>query len=286
MKYVNIFIAMCYNLFERGVYMKQNLIHYLESHLNEFTESEKIIARYFIKKRDIEKTKIIEISKELFISTASISRFVNKIGYKNYKEFIYEFQNSLEELAHMAEDDGYIVNVLWKTHKQFYEEIYASIGSIDLKNIANKLLNSQKIYLYSFGNMVSMMDLFNERLQELVSGINQINYYEHLIQKLNDECDYHHLLVIFYQNPIYEKSLKNIIEISKEKYVPIIIITISSDLSFQNYAYIAQLYPSNNDANIMYSISYYTPFLVFIDALYHAIKIHMEHAKKIYTGYF
>lgn len=266
--------------------MKQNVIYYLEDHLNEFTESEKIIAQYFIKKREIEKTKIIEISKELFVSTASISRFVNKIGYKNYKEFIYEFQNSLEELAHMAEDDGYIVNALWKTHQQFYEDVYASISSIDLKYIANKLLNSQKIYLYSFGNMNPMMTLFKDRLQELIANINEIDYYEDLIQKLNEECDYHHLLVIFYQNPIYEKSLNHILKLSKEKYVPLIIITISSDLSFQNYAHTAQLYPAGNEVVTMNAISSYTPFLVFVDALYHAIKIRMEHAQKLYTGYF
>lgn len=266
--------------------MKGNVIRFLENNIENFTGSEKVIADFFIKKRDLENLKITNVSSKLFVSTATVSRFVNKIGYKNYKEFIYEFGNSLEELANMADNDKFIVDSLWKSHKDLYADIYNSIGSLDLKFIANKLINCEEVYFYCFGDMYNLMDLFVDRIRPLIPESHKITYYEHLVNNVLDDLDYHSLLVLFYQSNVYDPLIKNIITIAKKRFIPIIIISISEEVDTQNYAHLVKLYPSMSSDFSNQTISIFTPLLVFMEALYNAIKVRREINKKIYTGYF
>lgn len=266
--------------------MKENVIRFLENNISNFTGSEKIIADYFIKKRDMENLKITDISKKLYVSTATISRFVNKIGYKNYKEFIYEFGNSLDDLASMADNDKFIVDSLWKTHKDLYSDIYNSIGTIDLKFIANKLINCEEVYFYCFGDMYNLMDLFVDRIRPLIPESHKITYYEHLFDKAKADLGYNSLLVLFYQSNVYDPLIKNIIATAKKRFIPVIIISISQDVDTQNYAHLIKLFPSVDKNTSNQTISVFTPLLVFMEALYNAIKVRRERNKKIYTGYF
>ena len=38
-----------------------------------------------------------EIAKHLFVSEASLSRFAKKCGFRGYREFIYQYEESFEE---------------------------------------------------------------------------------------------------------------------------------------------------------------------------------------------
>ena len=64
----------------------------LEAKYDSFTQSEKEIAEFFLRNKEkMVDFSIEELSKELFVSKASISRFVKKCGFKGYREFLYQY---------------------------------------------------------------------------------------------------------------------------------------------------------------------------------------------------
>ncbi len=70
-----------------------NIRKQLTNKLGEFTASEKIIANYFLKEGEVMNAK--GLSDRLAISSPTISRFVRKIGYRNYEIFINEYEREL-----------------------------------------------------------------------------------------------------------------------------------------------------------------------------------------------
>lgn len=45
-----------------------------------------------------------EIAKHLFVSEASLSRFAKKCGFRGYREFIYQYEESFEEKIKNSRD--------------------------------------------------------------------------------------------------------------------------------------------------------------------------------------
>lgn len=249
-----------------------NLISYLEYNLSEFTQSEQIIARFFLSKKDLENTGIVEVSERLFVSTATISRFVNKIGFENYKSFLYEFQKSLES----NKSDGIAINSeardLWNVHNTYYKSLYESVATIDLNYLANRFINSKMIYTFGFGKTQETTNMMIYRIENLIQNIRSIPHFEHLMYTLTNVMSYEHVLVIFYQHEYFRDDLEKIIMIAKQRFVPIIVVTLSAQVDNQNYAEVIKLYPHEDDTVVKYSTTMYTPYLLFIDMMYLAIQ--------------
>lgn len=79
-----------------GYYMK-SIVPIIEANYDNFTQVEKNIADFFMNnhtKMDFSAKKVAE---QLFISEASLSRFAKKCGFRGYREFIYQYEESLVE---------------------------------------------------------------------------------------------------------------------------------------------------------------------------------------------
>ena len=61
----------------------------IEVTYSKMTEVEKSIADFFIDNKDVMDFSSKYISKMLYISEATLSRFAKKCGYKGYREFIF-----------------------------------------------------------------------------------------------------------------------------------------------------------------------------------------------------
>ncbi|QIK68821.1 MurR/RpiR family transcriptional regulator [Erysipelothrix sp. HDW6C] len=260
----------------------RNIISYLEYNLAEFTESEQIIAKYFIHKKNLEQTRIVDVAEELYISTATISRFINKIGFENYKAFLYEFQNSLD----FTKSDIIAINSeardMWNVHHKYYEALYENLSTIDLNYIANRMLNSKLVYTFGFGKTHDATNMIIYRLETLLQHIRSVPHYEHLMYTIKNVMTYEHVVIVFYQSNYFKDELNEVITAAKQKYVPIIILTLSADIDDQNYARVYKLYPFEDDTVVKYSTTMYTPYLLFIDTIYMAINKKVGNTKLNY----
>lgn len=70
----------------------ENIIPQMEAIYSSFTPLEKTIADFFIHNNEKTDLSSKSVSKKLFVSEASLSRFAKKCGYKGYREFIFLLQ--------------------------------------------------------------------------------------------------------------------------------------------------------------------------------------------------
>ena len=76
---------------------EKSVVPVLEAKYDSFTQSEKNIADFFMKNEEKMDFSAKEIAKHLFVSEASLSRFAKKCGFRGYREFIYQYEESFEE---------------------------------------------------------------------------------------------------------------------------------------------------------------------------------------------
>ena len=62
-----------------------------------FTKVEKVIADYFINNRTKSDFSIKVMKERLYVSEASLSRFAKKLGFRGYREFVYQYDKVFEE---------------------------------------------------------------------------------------------------------------------------------------------------------------------------------------------
>ena len=74
---------------------KQKIIPLIESYYHTFTPLERTIADFFMNNTEEEDLSSRHISGILYVSEASLSRFAQKCGFHGYREFIYEYKQSL-----------------------------------------------------------------------------------------------------------------------------------------------------------------------------------------------
>lgn len=248
-----------------------NIISYLEYHLSEFTESEQRIAKYYIDADKEAPLKIVDVAGILYVSTATISRFVNKIGFSNYKEFLYEFSKALEvnisESIHMNQE----ALDMWDIHSKFYDKLYKHFATIDLNYLANKMLNARQIYTFGFGKTQDAMNMIIYRLETITQKMRSITHYEHLMYTVDTVMNYESLVVVFYHSEYFNRELANLMKLCKSKYVPLMIITLNNKIEPDNHATIIQLYPFKDETLTKYATTMYSPFLLYIDGLYLAL---------------
>lgn len=85
-------------------YYVKSVIPVIESNYENFTALEKNIADFFMKNEEKMDFSAKEIAKHLFVSEASLSRFAKKCGFRGYREFIYQYEESLKRKIKNSRD--------------------------------------------------------------------------------------------------------------------------------------------------------------------------------------
>ena len=76
---------------------QKSIIPHIESLYESFTPSEKSIADFFIHNTEESDISSKALSKKLFVSEASISRFAKKCGFDGYRQFAFVYKESFEK---------------------------------------------------------------------------------------------------------------------------------------------------------------------------------------------
>ena len=78
-------------------YYVKSVVPIIESNYNNFTMVEKNIADFFIHNHEKTDFSAKAVAAKLFVSEASLSRFAKKCGYRGYREFVYQYEETLVE---------------------------------------------------------------------------------------------------------------------------------------------------------------------------------------------
>lgn len=147
------------------------------------------IADYFLENTELLDFSSKRISKILYVSEPTLSRFAQKCNFKGYREFIYEYSNDLQNCEVDSSDENQYIKENIQT--QYFESLKnkcIEIADQDFDHLQEILDQSGKIYIYGEGFAATIANTFQYRLINLgydISIIPNVDFLQlrsHLIQ--------------------------------------------------------------------------------------------------------
>lgn len=126
-----------------------SIIPMIEAKYETFTSVEKIIADFFINNTKDMDFRAKYITSLLHVSEASLSRFAKKMGYRGYREFIYQYQPALQYEKPQVEEPS--IEVL-NAYQELLSKTYNLISEEQITRIAQQMLEKKRIFIYGLGS--------------------------------------------------------------------------------------------------------------------------------------
>ncbi len=125
--------------------------------LPDLTAAERSVADFFLKTETPGDFSSKKISKELYVSEATLSRFAQKCGFKGYREFIYSFETGLqmEQALRVSDEEQDIPMIAHKVEASYYSLLRDSFLNIDtdaLMRVANLISSAERVKVLGLGS--------------------------------------------------------------------------------------------------------------------------------------
>lgn len=148
------------------------------------------IADYFLENTELLDFSSKRISKILYVSEPTLSRFAQKCNFKGYREFIYEYSSDLQNCEIDSSDKNqYIKENIQNQYFDSVKKKCIEIAAQDFDHLQDILDQSRKIYIYGEGFAATIANTFQYRLINLgydISIIPNVDFLQlrsHLIQR-------------------------------------------------------------------------------------------------------
>ncbi|MCL5674853.1 MAG: MurR/RpiR family transcriptional regulator [Candidatus Omnitrophica bacterium] len=122
---------------------------------------------------------ISELASNAKTSIASVSRFCNRLGYKNYRDFLIGLAASLSKNSAPVSDYFYendkppeIIKKVFEMNKHVLTETEGILNPLDITTIAKKILNAKRVFLIGVGGSGYVSKFGTIRFSSL--GINAV----------------------------------------------------------------------------------------------------------------
>lgn len=156
-----------------------------------------LIAKIFLENRyNLNELSLDDLSNQYYISQASISRFIKKLGYKNYNTFKYDVASSNEKMesVHAIQDRDRINDAIAIKEEVIYRinEAYQKMNDLNVNDVLHivDLLNKYQNIIF-FGSELSMamckiLQLGLVTLGKNVYTIYDKNYQNEMINEMSE----------------------------------------------------------------------------------------------------
>lgn len=200
----------------------------LEEAYQKMTEVEKSIADFFINNKDIREFSSRNVSKMLYVSEATLSRFAQKCGYKGYREFIFNYVKELE-LEKKSESIEKDISVFTQNVKNAYQnllqESFKILNENQIRRIASMLNSCNRVLIYGIGNSGYVAEEFQLRFMRIGMDVNAVT--DSHMMKISAALAGEDTLVIAVSLSGESKEVLESMKIAEEKGASVICITAS-----------------------------------------------------------
>ncbi len=114
-----------------------------------FTNTERIIADYFMQNKEENDFSIKVIKDKLFVSEASLSRFAQKCGYHGYREFIYLYEENLRLRDGRFSNE---ISLVLDAYTQILSQIKDLVDVKQIDRIVEHIKSSKHILVIGMGS--------------------------------------------------------------------------------------------------------------------------------------
>ena len=130
-------------------YYVKSVVPIIESNYDKFTTVEKNIADFFIKNRKKIDFSAKSVAEMLYVSEASLSRFAKKCGYRGYREFVYQYE---ETFVGKQESITCNTRMALNAYQELLNKTYSLMNEEQIERIANHIGKAEKVYVCGKGS--------------------------------------------------------------------------------------------------------------------------------------
>ena len=140
------------------------------------TAVEHSIADYFINNKRVNDFSSKNISTQLYVSEATLSRFAQKCGYKGYREFIFSYEKDLEleDNAEAEKDISEITRNVKQTYGALMHETFKLLDETKIREIAGIMNEVKKVFVYGVGSSGFVANEFQNRFMRI--GLDVVSF--------------------------------------------------------------------------------------------------------------
>ncbi|RHR32887.1 MurR/RpiR family transcriptional regulator [Clostridium sp. AF19-22AC] len=130
-------------------YYVKSVVPIIESNYDNFTTVEKNIADFFIQNRKKMDFSAKAIAEQLFVSEASLSRFAKKCGYRGYREFVYQYEETfVEKPESITGNTRMVLNV----YQELLNKTYSLVDEGQIARISRYLNQAARVFVCGMGS--------------------------------------------------------------------------------------------------------------------------------------
>lgn len=130
-------------------YYVKSVVPMIESNYDNLTMVEKTIAEFFIRNRKKMDFSTKCISELLYVSEASLSRFAKKCGYRGYREFVYQYEETfVEKKESMTGNTRMVLNA----YQELLNKTYNLVDESQVARIGRYLNQSKRVFVCGRGS--------------------------------------------------------------------------------------------------------------------------------------
>lgn len=129
--------------------LKVSILPTIIDNYENFTNVEKTIADYFMSNKHKGDFSSKIITKKLFVSEASLSRFAQKLGFRGYREFVYKYEESFMEESKKI---PYGFQDVLNTYHQLLRQMVDYVDEKKIKDISNLISTAKYVLVLGVGS--------------------------------------------------------------------------------------------------------------------------------------
>lgn len=236
----------------------KSVVPIIELNYNELTTVEKAIGDFFIQNKIKQDFSAKNISEQLFVSEASLSRFAQKCGYKGYREFIYQYKEALGK--HLKKNTAHSISIL-DSYQSVINNMYSLIDEKQIIRIGNFLNTSSYISALA-------LDSSRLALQEMEMQFNKIGISINIINEKSMLCKPENTLIIAFNIDYECNNILRFLENSYENGAKTVLITSETSHDYINFCDEILILPNLKAFNYNVGVLPQLPVLIIIDMIY------------------
>lgn len=241
--------------------VKQKILRVYE----ELTPVEKSVADFFLNNTQQMDFYSRNLSKLLYVSEATLSRFAKKCGFKGYRELIYVYKNDLDE-SEKEKDISILSTRVRDIYRRLLEESFELLDEAQMKRIAGLINQCRRVCVYGMGSSGLVAREF--RLRFMRTGLYVEAITDSQMIQMNSALMDEDNLVIAISLSGKTKEILSGIRLAKERNAKVVLITANRNVKEREFCdevlFVATT--KNLDGGTMISPQF--PVLVMIDVFY------------------
>lgn len=244
-------------------YYVKSVVPIIESNYNNFTMVEKNIADFFIHNHEKMDFSAKTVATKLFVSEASLSRFAKKCGYRGYREFVYQYEETLvEKKESMTGNTRMVLNA----YQELLNKTYSLVDEGQIARIGKYLNQAERVFVCgkgSSGLTASEMELRFMRIGVDIDSLQDSDRMRMQAVFQDKRC-----LVFGISISGETEGVRYLLREAHKRGAKTVMITAQNKDSYAEYCSEVLLLPSLRHLNHGNVISPQFPILVMLDLIY------------------